>query len=91
MGTLYHLCNFSADLESSPNERCLFLSVEVGIRLLTFISFFGSSSWFVFFKTILFPELLVLKLPLCIDVTAVIKGLYLENKKLTFFTECIFF
>lgn len=38
MGTLYHLCNFSADLESSPNERCLFLSVEVGIRLLTFIS-----------------------------------------------------
>lgn len=71
------------------NGVCFCLSVEVGIRLLTFISLEVLLG--LFFKTILFPELLVLKLPLCIDVTAVIKeGLYLANKKLTLFTECIF-
>lgn len=65
--------------------------VEVSIRLLTFISYIGSV-FCLLFETMLFPELLVLILPLCIEVMAIIKGLwpYLDNKMLALFTECIF-
>lgn len=65
--------------------------VEVSIRLLTFISYI-CSVFCLLFETILFPELSVLILPLCIEVMAIIKGLwtYLDNKMLALFTECIF-
>ena len=65
--------------------------IEVSIRLLTFISLEGLL-FCLLFETILFPELLVLILPLYIEVMAIIKGLcpYLENKMLALFTECSF-